>query len=472
MSPNRYVLACSAAAIVAAAPAYASHPRDFATVLPPLMQTGDLTPAEHLFLKDATSSGRNQLLYLYEMASFYRMIGEVGKSIDLFAAADKVAHDYESRAVVSAGGVAGQAGAALTNDTVLPWEGACQDKVMARTLNAMNYLMKQDLEGARVEVKKAEEYQVMERTRRQKALAKAAQKDQNAAEADVPAPNPKFREMYSYARNARNSYENAFTYYLSSNIYSAQGPAGLNDALVDIKRAYELAPNAPAIQEAYLDLAAQAQDTAALEALETRLGIGRSYQPVDHSRTGTVVVVFEAGFVPPLSEVSINMPVSGKLFSLAFPIYNDFKFPQPALRIQTPAGGQTTSKVVDMRLLEVKALQERIPEIITRGTIGAAAKIEAQKKASDNFGPFGGLIASIATKVVTSADLRSWLSLPAEVQSAHFFLPPGGNELTLSSYDWSEKIALDVAPGSTTFLMVKATPGFRTIKTASIRGGF
>jgi hypothetical protein len=28
-----------------------------------------------------------------------------------------------------------------------------------------------------------------------------------------------------------------------------------------------------------------------------------------------------------------------------------------------------------------------------------------------------------------------------------------------------------VTPGSTTLLMVKAVPGFRTIKTASIRGG-
>jgi hypothetical protein len=431
-------------------------------VVPPLTQAGDLGPAEKLFLKDATGSGRNQLLYLYEMASFYRMLGEVDKSIELFAAADRVAHDYEAKALVSAGGVASQAGATLTNDTVLTWEGESYDKVMSRTLDAMNYLVKQDLEGARVEVRKAEEYQVQERDKRQKNGKTAA------AEA---APNPKFQEMYSFAQNARNSYENAFTYYLSSSIYRAQGPSGLNDALVDIKRAYQLAPAAPAIQAAYLDIAAQAEDSAALDELKARLGVGPDYRPADHSQSGTVVVIFEAGFVPPLSEVSINLPVSGKLFTLAFPIYNDFKFPQPALRIQTPAGGQSTSKVVDMRLLAVKALQERMPEIIARGTIGAAAKLEAQQKASDNFGFFGGLVATIATKVVTVADLRSWLSLPAEVQSAQFFLQPGSNQVTLSAYDWTERIALDVAPGSTTFLMVKAVPGFRTIKTASIKAG-
>jgi hypothetical protein len=454
-----------AAAVIAAAPALASHPRDFATVMPPFLRAGDLTPAEKLFLKDATSSGRNQLLYLYEMASFYRMVGEVGKSIDLFAAADRVAHDYEGKAVVSAGGVAGQVGATLTNDTTLPWEAACYDKVMSRTLNAMNYLARQDLEGARVEVRKAEEYQVQERNRRQK----AGQKDDGAA-AINPAVAARYGDMYAFARNARNSYENAFTYYLSSQIYRAQGPAGLNDALVDIKRAYELAPDALAVKEAYLDIAAQAEDPA-LEELKARLGAGPGYQPPDHNLTGTVVVVFEPGFVPPLSEVSINLPVSGKLFSLAFPIYNDFKFPQPSLRVQAPSVAQSTSKVLDTRLLAVKSLQERMPGIITRGLVGAAAKVEGQKKMESNFGFLGGLAATIATKAVTNADLRSWLSLPAEVQSAQFNLQPGHTELTLSAYDWSERVALDVAPGTTTFLMVRAVPGFRTIKTAAITPG-
>jgi hypothetical protein len=464
MSRNRCAFVLSVAAVISVAPAFASHPRDFASVLPPFLQAGDLAPAEKLFLKDATSSGRNQLLYLYEMASFYRMMGEVGKSIDLFAAADQVAHGYEGKAVVSASGAAGQIGAALTNDTTLPWEGACYDKVMARTLNAMNYLVKQDLEGAKVEVRKAEEYQVQERSRRRQ----AGQQEDGAAQPNAALAG-RFGDMYAFARNARNSYENAFTYYLSSQIYAAQGPAGLNDALVDIKRAYELDPGAPAIRQAYLDLAAQTEDPAALEELKTRLGAG-SYQPPDHSQTGTVVVVFEAGFVPPLSEVSINLPVSGKLFSMAFPIYNDFKFPQPALLIQTPAGAQTTSKVLDMRLLAVKALQEQMPAILARGTIGAAAKVEAQKKVENNFGFFAGLAATIATKAVTNADLRSWLSLPAEVQSAQFTLQPGRTELTLSAYDWSEKVALDVVPGTTTFMMIKAVPGFRTIKTASIKG--
>jgi hypothetical protein len=286
-----------------------------------------------------------------------------------------------------------------------------------------------------------------------------------------PAMNAKYEKMYSFARNLRNSYENAFTYYLSSQIYRAQGASGLNDALVDIKRAYALAPQVPAIQNAYLDLATQAQDAAALEHLKANLVVAPGFKPSDPASTGTVVVIFEAGLVPMMSEVSINLPLSDKLFTMAFPIYNDFGASQPVLQIQTPTGAQTTSKVVDLRLLVVKSLQERMPEIVARGTLGAVAKIAAQKEIKDNFGFFAGLAAAVATKAVTSADLRSWLSLPAEVQTAQFTLQPGATELTLSSYDWAEKVALDVAPGTYTFLMIKAIPGFKSIKAASVKIG-
>jgi len=483
MLRSRPAVPIAISAVLATAPCCASHPADFAAAVSPCLSSGNLAPAEKLFLKNAARPGRNQLLYLYEMATLYRMQGNLDKSIELFAAADQVAQTYETKAIVSASGAAGQVGAALSNDTTLPWEGVCQDKVMARTINAMNYLAKLDLEGARVEVRKAEEYQVQEREKRQKALAKAAKKDEKAAapaqdqagKAPAELGNPgmaaKYQQMYSFVRNVRNSYENAFTYYLSSQIYRAQGPAGLNDALVDIKRAYQLAPEVPAVQEAYLDIAAQAHEDAALEELKARLGLAPGFQPADPGGTGTVVVLFEAGFVPRLSEVAIDLPVSGQLFSLAFPIYREFETPQPVLRIQTPGGTQSTSRVTDLRPMMLKSLQERMPEILARGTLGAVAKIEAQKEIKKNLGFFGGLAATIATKAVTSADLRSWLSLPAELQTTQFHLQPGPAELTLSSFDWSEKVALDVAPGTTTFVMVKAVPGFKNISTASVRPG-
>jgi hypothetical protein len=464
----RHPLALATAAILWAAPAaYASYPADFAKAVTPCLRNGDFSAAEKEFLHDAMTPGRNQLLYLYELANLYRMKGDVDKSIELFGHADRVAHDYEGKALVSAGAAAGQVGATLTNDTVLTWEGDCQDKVMSRTLDAMNYLAKHDLEGARVEVRKAEEYQVQERAKRQKAVARAANLDNASA-------NAKYGNMFSYVQDVRNSFENAFTYYLSSAIYRAQGASGLDDALVDIKRAYELAPRAPAVRQAYLDIVAQGGDPAALEELKARLGADpglRLPDYADYAHGGTVVVIYEVGFVPPMGDVAIDVFALNKLYSLAFPIYNDFGGPQPPLEVTAPGAAQSTSLVADVRKLEVKSLQERIPGILARGTLGAIAKAQAQQKATNSFGIFGQLAATIATKLVTTADLRSWLSLPAEVQTAQLTLQPGPNDLTLASYGWTERVSVDVAPGSTTFLMVRSVPGFRTIKSATVKAG-
>ena len=462
---SRYcsILTTSALIVVSATPAIADHTKDFTKIITPVIMQKDITIAEKEFLKDSQSDGRNQLLYLYELAGIYHLTGDFAKSAAFFDMADSIAHNYEGKAVASLGGGLSQVGAGLTNDTILSWEGAPFDKVMSRTMNAMNYIAKKDLEGARVEVKKAEEYQSKERK-------KIEGKVDAASEKDITAPNfsDKYGPMFSFVQNVRNSYENAFTYYLSSQIYRAYGKQGLNDAIVDIKQAYDLAPESPAIQAAYLDLAARnatdGEGTILLNELKTRFAVGTNWVPSDSTMNGTVVVIFEAGFAPMMSEVAIDLQLpKGELFSMAFPIYNDFGSVQPPLQILAGTVNLTTTKVLDIRPLAVKSLKERMPAIVTRGSLGAVAKIAAQKEAEKQFGFFGKIAAKVATKGLTNADLRSWLSIPSEVQAAQFTLATGTTELTLAAYDWTDKVIVDVATGSTTFVIVRGIPGYKTI---------
>jgi len=458
--------------LLCASPVLADHPKDMVRVLPAAFN-GDLRPANDLLLKDARSPGRNQLLYLYELGALNQLMGQFDASTALFNAADGVAHEYEGKAVASVTGGAGQVGAALTNDTTLPWEGACFDKVMARTLNALNYLALDKLEDARVEVRKAEEYQSRERDRIRKQVGQAGQRDE-AAFARSPV-SAQYRDMFSFAKDVRNSYENAFTYYLSSHIYRAQGGAGLNDAMVDLKQALALAPGSRAIQTACLELAAQNGDPAALEDLKARFGVP-AWAPADPARTGTVVVIYEPGFAPRRQEVAINLWVGGRpgqgpgdLFSMAFPIYRDFGAYHPSLQIIGPAGSLDTSRITDVRKLAVKALQEELPAILARATLGALGKIQAQKKAEQQAGWLGKLVTQVATKLVTNADLRSWLALPAEVQVAQLVLPAGPNQLTLMGPGWTERLPLTMTPGETAFVVVRAAEGYKTITTTHVK---
>jgi hypothetical protein len=455
-------------ATAVATPSFADHTKDFANVVTPVLAQNDTAAADKEFLKSSQSDGRNQLLHLYELGGLYHLKGDFTKSAAFLDQADKVAKTLEGKAAASVSGGLGQVGAGLTNDTVLLWEGAPFDKVMSRTINALNYIANNDLEGAKVECKKAEEYQAQERVRIQGKVDGAGDKDL-AAESIASAYGP----MFSFVADVRNSFENAFTYYLSSQIYRAQGKDGLNDALVDIKQAYALAPDSPAIQAAYLDLAAQSAEgpdgAALLGDLKAKFGAGADWKPADPTTTGTVVVVYEAGFAPRLSEVKVNLRLpKGDLFSMAFPIYNEFGEVQAPLQIQAPAVQRTTTKLLDLRPLAVKNLKERMPAIITRSTLGAVAKIEVQKQAEKNFGFFGKLAAKVATNLVTNADLRSWLSLPSEVQAAQFPMAAGANEVTLAAYDWSDKVIVNVTPGATTFVTVRGVPGHKTISVTTV----
>jgi len=449
-----------------ALPAAADHIKDFHAAVAGL-RANNLGAVERVFLKDASRPCADRLLALYELGAFCHLGGDPRKSIAFFNTADAVAHDYEGRALVSAGAAGRTTGAVLVNDSVLCYEGFGYDKVMARTINAINFLLLGDMEGARVELRKAEEYQRLERERHQRELRQAPP---GGAGMNDPALRATYGRMTEYVKNVRNSFENAFTYYLSSQVFLARGEAGLNDAMVEIRRAFELAPQAPAVRAAYLEIA-RAHSEGAYEEARARLGAAEAEPGPAPADAGSVVVFFETGLVPQMDEVRINLAVDRKFYGLAFPIYNQFGPDQAPLRIGAHGRTYTTSTLLDTRALAVKALQERMPGIITRGLLGAAAKGELQERAEKNYGPFGGLVSRVASAVTTSADRRSWLSLPAEVQVARFSLDPGPRHLELIGPGLAEKVAVDIAPGSHTFLLVRAFPGFKRVDVRTFRAG-
>lgn len=467
--PGRFPLRVALMIGLLALPAAADHLRDFRTALDGL-KAGKLGVVDRVFLKGASRDGADRLLSLYELGQFYHLAGDPKKSIGFFNAADAVAHEYEGRAIVSAGAAGRTTGAILVNDSVLKYEGFGYDKVMSRTINAINFMLLGDLEGARVEVRKAEEYQRLERERHQREVGQAAPRGAESARMDDPAVRATYGRMNDYVKNVRNSFENAFTYYLSSQIYLAQGEAGLNDAMVEIKRAYELAPHAPAVRSAYLEIA-RAQSGYAYDQARALLRVADVEPEAPAAAAGSVVVIFESGLVPPMDEVKLNLFAENKLYSLAFPIYNQFGTVQAPLAIAAPGRTFTTSTILDTRTLAVKALQERMPGILARGLLGAVAKGEVQQNAEKNWGPFAGLISKVASAVMTSADRRSWLSLPAEVQVARFQLDPGPNQLELRAPGLAGKVPLEVGPGSLTFLVVRAFPGYQRIDVRTFPSG-
>jgi len=425
------------------------------------------------FLKTGLKSGNDQLLALYELGSFYSLSGNFKQSAHFFDMADSVSNFYESNALISMNAIRRYSSAVLTNDSATRYEGFGYDKVMSRTFNAMNYFFLGDLEGAQVELKKAEEYQRLNRE------VYKQKKYNNKLMSTVTDAHPKlhgvdlsynesvvnaaYDKMFDQVKNISNSFESAFTYFLASQFYLAQGVRGIDDAMVSIKRAYELMPNVPCIQSSYLDIA-KSHSWSAYNDAKTKLGLDFDDSISDRRSMGSVVVCFAAGRVPNMELLKIPFMISDNVYTLTFPVYRHFDTPQMPLVIHVSSDVFKTTAITDIRCLAIKSLQERMPELIGRSVLGAIVKAELQSKIREHAGPFAGLIAGVTSLSVPAADCRSWLSLPAELQIAKFNLNVGSNKLMLShGCDWIETLTLNIKAGCITLIFVRSFPGFRRV---------
>lgn len=445
----------------------------------------DLSLAEKAFGKAAAKEGKDRLLALYELGNFYHLSGDFKKSIYYFNLADAVAHNYEDKALISAGDVINNINAILFNDSTLQYEGFNYEKVMSHTINAINYLFLGDMEGARVECRKADEYQRLTYDHSIKLLNNSNSRWINNIQ--LSSYNEivqhskinnlytvaKYRKMLGDIKNTDNFLENVFTHYLASQIYLLQGEPGLNDAMIEIDRAFSLMPYNSAIRCAYLDIA-DAHGGSSLEKAKNKLKLLNSnINTVSTCKDGgSVIVCHEAGMVPRIEEITLPFIISNMSYRVSLPIYNDFGILQAPVAIRTDSENIVTTTVASINNLAIKNLKERMSPIITRSLLGVVAKSEIQHKLNEKGGSLIGSMAGVISFATTSADRRSWLSLPAEINIAKFNLNSGQNSFTIYSnngpfgFQWSETITLNVKKGSYHFILIRyfpGSPGFRKI---------
>ncbi|MGB9080768.1 MAG: hypothetical protein WCD00_05675, partial [Desulfuromonadaceae bacterium] len=239
-------------------------------------------------------------------------------------------------------------------------------------------------------------------------------------------------QMDEVAGKVKNSFQNAYTFYISGFIYELlQQP---NDAYIDYKKALEIYPDNRYLQKDVLRLAEKLEMREELEELRQRF-------PHDTQRfidengvgSGELLVLFEDGFVPQKHEIKIPIPISrGGLVTIAFPIYQEKWSDQTPLSIlnNNELIG-STEPICDIRALAVKALKEKAPMIATRQIIRAVAKGVTTAEARKRMGELGQFASNVWNLISESADLRSWLTLPANAQILRTTLPAGSYRLAL-----------------------------------------
>jgi hypothetical protein len=379
---------------------------------------------------EKSARGKDEVLIRLERAVLLQAMGKFRESSREFQlAADKIA-EYENRAVVSAGRTAFQAGSLILNEQVQPYEGEDFEKILIHAMNAVNYLMAGDLEGARVEIRIAYQRQNELREKHAKAIEKAKKEggakswEQSFREAD----SGRYRELSSRAGNVYSVYQNAYAYYISSLVYELGGER--DEAYIDLKKGILAAPDSESLQK---DLIRLSRELGFYE--DEQKWVDRYGELDKEYGTGTdVFVIFQHGTAPVKEPLSFPIPLpKGGLAFASLPVYRFIPSGTQAGSVGAEGRNVRSSVVSDIDAIAARNLLDEFPVLFAKQVARSILKAQMTKKLSREYGAVGAITGTLASAVTEQADQRTWASLPKEIQVARVFVPEHAGEFTVKS---------------------------------------
>ncbi len=309
----------------------------------------------------------------------------------------------------------------ITNDNELLYEGENFEKVMVNLFLSLNFLQMGDLESALVEARKV----------------------------DV-----KLNE-FSREYQGKNVYkEDAFVRYLMGTLYEAEGE--LNDAYISYIKAYKAfelyekqfnTPLPESLKQNLIRLAGKLGFDDEKEEFEEEFNLKLSES--GQKSNGSLVVIIYSGKGPIKKEIKIKPTIYDKdavphTFAIAVPTFKarEKQNRNYQVRLNSPMNSQLrrAERFQDITKIAEKDLQDRIDLIYLKAGGRAVLKflaIEAAKKEMKgdskvaNF--FVGSLLDATYTASEKADVRTWRSLPDEIQVSRLEAPPGKYHLKLSS---------------------------------------
>jgi hypothetical protein len=413
-------------------------------------------------LAKTAQSSNDAVLYHLERARIAQIGGDIEQSKSGYEAAMDCFKVAEERAVISASRGASEGASLLTNDAAIPYDAKGYEKVFGYQEQALNYLFGKDLEGAAVEVRRANEEQKLAVARHDKEIAKADKelKEQMVSTDSIYSKN--YAALNEIEGKVKNSFMNAYSHYMCGTIQeigAAKGGSGgmtLNDAYIDYKKTLEIYPDNSSVQRDALRLARLCGMNDDLAQLKTRFPAAA--QQVDQSNNGdcTVVVLYEDGWVPQMSDLKVPVPTPNGLLTMDLPYYRIDAEPLAQLEVrcnEQPVG--STEVICDVRALAVKNLKERFGGIVLREVLRTAAMAAGQNELKKKSGDTGALIGSIIDLALSRADTRAWYTLPRYVQVLKFNVPHGNVRLAMASGNLAGPLSQEFSTDSSNYVVVR-----------------
>ena len=398
-------------------------------------------------------NGPARLLYLLENGIIAHYRGQYHASNRYFEDAERLSDRLFTRSLSR------ETASLITNDQVRAYLGEEFELAFINYYRALNYWYLDEPEDALVECRKAN-----------------LKLDRYAAQAD-------------YDATYRND---AFIHYMTGLFYEATEEH--NDAFVSYRNALDAYRT---YSEAFgLDAPDALRDD--LRRVEEAMGYDEDGDghdlPDGHGSgvEGELIVFTEIGFVPHKVQEEINLPIFkddverisqkrlGGLYRriarryfkprhavvpeiqywlrVAIPVYADVMPQTQVVRVSGAGRHTTTTLAEDLSSIAWQTFQDKQFNMLTRTVARALAKYHASTWAEKK-NRILGFLADVFAASTESADTRSWVSLPRNVQIGRLVLPAGTHTLTLESLDARGRVIhsgtlseIHIRPGARTFV--------------------
>ena len=406
------LIALSAVTLLSGCTAFRNYDSELAQTNQQLA-TGNVDAALTLLEKNNTGPDKD-LLYYFEKGELLRAKGDLSGSQNAWTSADVVVGQWEDSVKLDTGKYLAQFGSFIVNDKVRRYEGYDYEKVMLTTQMALNLLAVNDFDGARTAIKKTHEREAVIAELRDKEYLKSEE------EAEKEGIKTQYKDLQGYpvasldapeVVGLKNSYQSAFSHYLSGFVYEALGEKGL--AAPGYRKAAELRPNTPLLEQALVNL-----------------------DKPSKSDDSDILIVVQSGLAPARDSIRVPLPLpisnNVVITPLSFPIIKPDTSTAPFAQIGVDGQQVDLTALNSTTAMSRRALRDDMPGIILRTTVRAITKGVAQKKINET-NPLAGLAVGISSAVLEGADTRTWRTLPDNTQVVRLRLKKGEHQVSLPS---------------------------------------
>ncbi len=367
------------------------------------------------------------------------------QSLSFLKVSDNEIKVLNNRATISAIETASSVGGLATNDNFSIYEPSEYELGFLHLYLGLNYLQKNDLSSALVEMRRANKVQEQAKERREKEL-KAV--EESALQQGITPNITSIMANYPDAGTKLQAIQNGYLLYLSALLYETGDD--LNSAYIDYKRALAVIPENREVINGVLRVGHKLGMQQDLITYEARYG---KYVKPD-SQKARVIVLEEQQAVKALDSWNYSLAIYSSKdnltssYNLALPYYpNTENYPLPTLMLNDQS--LSSSKLVDVNLMAHNSLKEKMPTIVIRQALRVVVKDQIRKEAAKG-NDVGNVLFSIWNVLTEQADTRSWQMLPAEVYSSSRQVKSGEHILDVNGQSYT----FNVKAGQTVLVWV------------------